>query len=881
MSKQPSGPTIKRLFALSGNVCAFPGCVTPIIDPSSDVVIGEVCHIKAREEGGPRFDYNQTDDERNAFENLVLMCGVHHKIIDTDKDAYPVERLTEIKESHEQKHVHVAEPGDDVVSRLIHATYVLGSSINTVNQSGGQVAHLINNYLYQQDASAPITATAPAVTPLFTGRKDDLKELTSVLTSRRPVACTIHGMGGVGKTEVAKKLASVLRSNFPGGIFWGSISDHDGNPNPILHHWARLCARHLPSDLDANSLAHSVRGILSNWQVERGPIIVIIDDVREGWLDAARLLRIAIPDTGSLLTTARDEAMAKALDTETYPLEGMSPEESLEVLNIYAKPYDIESEMESAVSLIEVVGYLPLALELAGKRLALLSRKPGIHLNELLKAVRKRASEALMLPGHKGLAATFAITYESLSNYEQRLFRWLCVFAEGLLDLAGVAQVVGIDVTATESMLDHLVASSLLGWGDTNGRYKLHPLLRQYSEALLDESAGESEQARGSHLTYYQTLLDNNSNPSPAAHAVIEGSLQNILKAMEFAFESEKFESVSNIVLGLWADSLFLGLRGYMQLARALMQKAIVACQRIGDRIGECAHLSNLGNVYHELGMTSEAFKSWNEALEVSRRAGSRRTEAAVLNNLGLLNKDTGDIEGAMEHHQQAFNIASEINAPDIALDALANLGAIYRHVGDIIRARGLYETAISVARELGNKVAEGNSLSNLGLVYGDLMGAWGLAWTYIAQALQISKEIGDRKGEGNRLNHLANILLRFISPELAIEYFKESLKIAREIEHREHELTRLANLANVYRYLGEVDTAIDYYNEALAISIEINYPDHQGLCMVNLGITYRDLGQFERAKQYLEKAVELFRSTQSYQLKEAEELLSGLNNRA
>lgn len=167
MSKLPSVPTVKRLFALSGNVCAFPQCPTPVIDPESGVVIGEVCHITAREEGGPRYDHSQTDDERNAFENLVLMCSVHHKIIDTSVEMYPVERLQEIKASHEQKYKHGLSPGDDVAQKLLLTLGVAGSVITTFNQQGGQTAHSIVNYFYQQPTSSPSVLT-PVIEWLLT-----------------------------------------------------------------------------------------------------------------------------------------------------------------------------------------------------------------------------------------------------------------------------------------------------------------------------------------------------------------------------------------------------------------------------------------------------------------------------------------------------------------------------------------------------------------------------------------------------------------------------------------------------------------------------------------------------------------------------------------
>lgn len=92
--------TIKRLFAMSGNFCAFPGCSLPIVE-SAGTITGEICHIKARSAGGPRFDQAQTEEDRHGFDNLILLCRHHHKVVDSEPDVYSAEALQEIKSIHE------------------------------------------------------------------------------------------------------------------------------------------------------------------------------------------------------------------------------------------------------------------------------------------------------------------------------------------------------------------------------------------------------------------------------------------------------------------------------------------------------------------------------------------------------------------------------------------------------------------------------------------------------------------------------------------------------------------------------------------------------------------------------------------------------------
>jgi hypothetical protein len=112
----PSDPTIKRLFAVSSNRCAFPNCTEPLVE--GDTVVGEVCHIKSTRKGHRRHDQNQTDEERNGFDNLILLCRKHHKIVDTEVDRYPPPLLIEMKKAHEAHPKGLFTISDDMVQRL-------------------------------------------------------------------------------------------------------------------------------------------------------------------------------------------------------------------------------------------------------------------------------------------------------------------------------------------------------------------------------------------------------------------------------------------------------------------------------------------------------------------------------------------------------------------------------------------------------------------------------------------------------------------------------------------------------------------------------------------------------------------------------------------
>ena len=88
-------PTLKKLFALSGNQCAFADCTQSVVNKHGDL-IAEMCHIEAANEGAQRYNPDQPDEDRRSFENLLILCPTHHATTD-NVEVYPVERMRQMK----------------------------------------------------------------------------------------------------------------------------------------------------------------------------------------------------------------------------------------------------------------------------------------------------------------------------------------------------------------------------------------------------------------------------------------------------------------------------------------------------------------------------------------------------------------------------------------------------------------------------------------------------------------------------------------------------------------------------------------------------------------------------------------------------------------
>ena len=101
--------THKMLWGRSGGICAFPNCEQFLVvndgsglDPT---IIGEEANIVAKEYNGPRGNSSLPTENRDEYNNLILLCSIHHKIIDSEIDKYTVDLLKQIKNKHEELNI--------------------------------------------------------------------------------------------------------------------------------------------------------------------------------------------------------------------------------------------------------------------------------------------------------------------------------------------------------------------------------------------------------------------------------------------------------------------------------------------------------------------------------------------------------------------------------------------------------------------------------------------------------------------------------------------------------------------------------------------------------------------------------------------------------
>jgi len=137
MERVIKNSTIKKLYGLSGNRCAFPDCDQELVT-SNQTIVSEMCHIEGLAPKSARHNPQLTSEQLNDYPNLIVLCLKHHTIIDKEESAYTVEFLKKIKNDHEEKYrKNEFQISNDLISTI--GKFYETRQINILSGSGNQI----------------------------------------------------------------------------------------------------------------------------------------------------------------------------------------------------------------------------------------------------------------------------------------------------------------------------------------------------------------------------------------------------------------------------------------------------------------------------------------------------------------------------------------------------------------------------------------------------------------------------------------------------------------------------------------------------------------------------------------------------------------------
>jgi tetratricopeptide (TPR) repeat protein len=724
---------------------------------------------------------------------------------------------------------HMEEAVNNPAGSQLHST---GDYVAIVQGAGNATVNVALPPLKQQW----LKPARQSLSKAFVGRQQLVDDLIAELTGGKNVAITgrqaaraLQGMGGIGKTYLALKLAGEVYDRFPGGVMridvGPQVSDEASAQLPL----GRLAGYAFGGIAPQGPFQPEQ---VAAWldAAAPGPFLVIFDDL---WHAAPlRLLSRALPPQAVQIVTTRFTNVAQAIGASVVPLDRLSPGDGLALLEDRLRCQGDTTHRAALEAIVKLLGGHALALELAAAQI----KKPS-HIKVVLQALEQGIGQGKLdslnlAPGEdrdENLERSFALGYERMIPTQQRLLRALGVFAEeSMITAEAAAAIWGIDDTnAAQRALFELTDLALLSeledtsTGTTSeSAYRQHGLLRIYARALMEQEH-ELIDASRAHAQYYTDKGWQAITSSPRDNEFLDQHLPNLLAALQWSENNEPslFTSL------LDAISEFLLNTGQSALLETLLPKAVAAAHQSGNTITETNLLKRLGDLELLLGNLEQARAHYDAALPLYRAERARLGEANTLRSLGDLERRLGHLDEARSHYEAALPLyRAERNRLGEA-NTLRSLGDLERRLGHLDEARSHYEAALPLYRAERARLGEANTLMGLGDLENDL-GNPDQARTHYHTALPLFRALRDRLGEASIYRRIGDIFIAQKEWSEARVYYEQALPLFTI----ERELTGQANsligLGRARFELGDHEQGMKDEQQAAELYRRIQRPD-------------------------------------------------------
>lgn len=334
------------------------------------------------------------------------------------------------------------------------------------------------------DPRPPVVAPRelpPAINDL-TGRDRELAALSGLATravagyGTGPMVAVLHGPAGIGKTSLAISAGHQVRSGFPDGQLFVDLLGTTGTPlDPMVVLDRFLRSLGTPDDLIPATLAG--RTALYRSVTHDRRLLVALDDA--GHESQVRPLLPAGPECLVLITSRGPLTGLEAV--ERLVLTMLADPAGSGLLRVIIGPRAV-AEADATAELVGLCGHLPLALRIAGNRLA---SRPSWSVVRLVSQLRdQRMRLTALTAGDQGIRAVLSGSYRRLAPTTAMVFRRCALVGQEDFGVALAAVLVDLTEAVTVVVLEELVDAGLLL--TTDERYRLHDLVRLFAEERLE-----------------------------------------------------------------------------------------------------------------------------------------------------------------------------------------------------------------------------------------------------------------------------------------------------------------------------------------------------------------------------------------------------------
>jgi DNA-binding SARP family transcriptional activator/tetratricopeptide (TPR) repeat protein/transcriptional regulator with XRE-family HTH domain len=697
----------------------------------------------------------------------------------------------------------------------------------------------------------------PAALADFTGRAAERQRIVRALTEGGlqpgvPVVA-VCGPPGIGKTALALHAAHCVREQFPDGQVWLDLAGSSARPRSIGEVLGELL-RGL--GMDGSAVPDDDSGRAACWRSKLAGrrVLMVVDDAA-----TAAQIRPVMPGTAGSALVVTSRAQLESLDgAHLVSLEVMTVDEALGLLTRIIGQPRVQAEPGAARRLAQACGTLPLALRIAGAKLA---SRPSWPVSAMVRAITSTHGRlAELQAGELSVRASIASSYESLPELPRRAFRLLSVLGPSDFAAWVTGALIGeppVDVTGELSGRSLLNPLSIDATGEP--RFRLHDLLRDYAaERLQDE-------------------------PVPATKAALERLLGGWLQLAKLAdsrlpqepyFPPSACQAPVGVVPERIAARLTADPIAWFTTERINLLAAATQAGQIG-RADLALELATHQCAFHHLqDRYDDAEQLWREVASQAAQADSAKRTYIEL-RIGASMLERGHAADAFPVLDACVKAAEQGQDPETLSFALYWRSSCAAHLGDFKSAQADADRGVRTARRADSRLAE---LANLRCLNVSLIrvGQADQAITAGETALAIATDLGIGAYTLAALHNVAYTCTLTGQYARAVELCHQRIRLSQELGDIRGQALSLGVLADAYYGQGQYDLAVQSLHQAMQSFAAHGADRNHALCLMKLGLAYEAMGSHQQAIRHLQDSLPVFHQLRlPHKVKQVEDVLA------
>ncbi|MBK3578327.1 tetratricopeptide repeat protein [Streptomyces sp. MBT65] len=723
----------------------------------------------------------------------------------------------------------------------------------------------------------------------FVGRSEQIAWAASLVGGvdeagrTAPPIGVISGRSGTGKTALAVHVGHRTSELFPDGRLFVDLRAADTAPLQSADALARLLRA---MGADPETLPTSVEELTGLYRTHIGHrrVLLILDNAA----GEAHVRPLLPPGPGcAVLVTSRRRLVA--LEGSAH-LDLAVPDqaEALELLRRVAGPDRTSAQPERAAEIVSLCGRLPLAVRIAGARLAARPHWAPGRLADRLRDERRRLSE--LSAGDLELRTSLELGYADLELPERRALRRLALL--DLPDFAAwiAAPLLDIGTEEAEEAVERLVDChfiDVIGVDDTGrSRYRIHDLAREHARerCLSEESAEERTAAVLRLVASWLGLAEKAAAlgpggaarrfPEPAAVRPLDPATEEellarptswfaaeqacLLAAVEYCADHGMVRAARDLAGALIASSA--ALYNQFDAWSRSHTAALAAVHRGGDSEEEAWLLAGLGQLRYEQDEFEESYTYFGNALRLFEARGDVPEGVALaLAGMGTARREQAGYSEALERLNAALERYGESAGPGPRARVLYGIGYVHREQGRDAQAREALGRAVDLYRAAGDRHGEALTLRSLALCH-RAEGALADSERLLHEALRIFAGLQDTFGVMYTEQSLAKTELRLGRLDEARARLGRCLTVTHERQDRFGEALVLRTLGEWHLAADDPDGACEPLERALSIWETLRLPLWRARTLRNLAEVRESHGDTSGARAARAEALAVFR---------------------